>query len=202
MSVAASGKFGGAMVFSSSKGRPYVRQLVTPTNPNTAAQQGVRANMEGLNKLWAEMSPENKATWETRAKQFNVSTWNAFVKVNQKDFANGMGDQRTDPAETSTPPSIPTTIVDSVEGRQVTVTCHEPATGDTFGVMLWISQTTGFTPGSGNLKKLVPGSGTPGTVLTFVVAGLEPGEYFYILKGFDYAGDFGTTSAQGSFTIA
>lgn len=202
MSVSASGSFAGAMVFSSAKGVPYVRQLVTPSNPNTDAQQGVRANMSGLNKLWAAMTDPNKATWETRANQLGVSPWNAFVKINQKDFANGMGDQREDPLETSTPPSIPTSIVDSVEGSQVTITCGEPATGDTFGVMLWVSLTTAFTPAPANMKKLVAGTGTPATTLTFVLSGLAAGTYFYRLKGFDFAGTFGTTSAEGSFVIA
>lgn len=202
MSVSASGKFAGAMVFSSSKGRPYVRQLVTPSNPNSDAQQGVRANMSGLNKLWAAMSDPNKATWDARAAQLNISPWNAFVKVNQKDFANGMGDQREDPAETSTPPSIPTAIADAVEGRQVSISFNESATGDAFGFFVWVSLTTGFTPAPGNLKALVAGTGTPATPLSCVLSALEPGTYFYRVRGFDFAGDFGTVGAEGSFVIA
>jgi len=202
MSVSASGSFAGAMVFSSAKGVPYVRQLVTPSNPNSDAQQGVRANMQGLNALWAGMTAPDKATWETRAKQLNISTWNAFVKVNQKDFSNGMGDQRQDPVEVSTPPSIPTAITDSVEGRQVTINFKEPATGDTFGIFLWVSLTTGFTPAPGNLKKLIAGTATPGADLSAVLSALVPETYFYVLRGFDFAGDFGTVSAEGSFVIA
>lgn len=202
LSMSASGSVAGAMVFSSSKGRPYVRQLVIPRNPNSNGQQGVRANMAGLNLLWASMSALQKATWQTRATQLNISTWNAFVGVNQKDFANGMGDQRQDPVEASSPPSIPTTITDSVEGSQVTITCGEPATGETFGMFLWISGTTGFTPAPANCKKLVAGTGTPATTLTFVVSGLAAGTYYYVLRGFDFAGEFGTAGAEGSFVIA
>ena len=42
MSMSALGKFAGSMVFSIWKGRPYVRQLVTPANPQTAGQETSR----------------------------------------------------------------------------------------------------------------------------------------------------------------
>lgn len=202
LSMSASGSIAGAMVFSNSKGRPYVRQLVTPSNPNSDAQQGVRANMKGLNLLWAAMSDLEKATWDTKAKQDNVSTWNAFVKVNQKDFAEGYGDQRQDPAEASDPPSIPTDVSDSVAGSQVTVLADVPATGETFGMMLWVSPTTGFTPAKNNVKQVIAVTEAVGTPQTFTLNGLSSGTYFYKVAGFDFAGIIGTKSAEGSFVIA
>lgn len=42
MSMDARGKFGGTLVFSGWKGRPTVRQLVLPTNPQSANQQAAR----------------------------------------------------------------------------------------------------------------------------------------------------------------
>jgi hypothetical protein len=42
MSMDARGKFGGTLVFSGWKGRPTVRQLVIPTNPQSANQQAAR----------------------------------------------------------------------------------------------------------------------------------------------------------------
>jgi len=41
-SMDASGKFAGALVYSKWKGRPTVRQLVTPSNPNSADQEAAR----------------------------------------------------------------------------------------------------------------------------------------------------------------
>jgi hypothetical protein len=200
--MSASGSVAGAMVFSSSKGRPYVRQLVVPSNPNSDAQQGVRASMKGLNNLWASMDDNDKATWESAARQANVSTWNSFVARNQKDFANGMAAQRQDPAEASNPPSIPQTITDSVEGRQATINCLIPHTGETFGVMLWVSPTNNFVPAPANMKGIQPGTGTPDDPIQFVLSNLEPGTYYYRLRGFDYAGEFGVVSAQGDFVVS
>ena len=44
-SMDASGKFGGALVYSKWKGRPTVRQLVKPSNPRTAGQETARNNL-------------------------------------------------------------------------------------------------------------------------------------------------------------
>lgn len=48
MSMDASGSFAGAIVFGKWKGRNVVRQLVTPSNPQTAAQTAVRNAMRVL----------------------------------------------------------------------------------------------------------------------------------------------------------
>jgi len=50
MSLSASGKFGGALVASIWKGRPYMRQLVTPANPKTTGQKTVRSVLGTLAK--------------------------------------------------------------------------------------------------------------------------------------------------------
>lgn len=44
-SMEASGKFGDALVFGKWKGRPTVRQLVTPANPNSQGQEDARNRM-------------------------------------------------------------------------------------------------------------------------------------------------------------
>lgn len=58
MSMDARGKFGGALVFSGWKGRPTVRQLVTPSNPQTLGQQGQRnmVRVAGAGQRFANLS--------------------------------------------------------------------------------------------------------------------------------------------------
>lgn len=48
MSMDASGAFGGTLVFGKWKGRPTVRQLVTPSNPQTQGQQDARNRVRVL----------------------------------------------------------------------------------------------------------------------------------------------------------
>lgn len=51
MSMEASGKFGGTLVFGSWKGRSTVRQLVTPSNPRLSAQTLARNHMRVTGEL-------------------------------------------------------------------------------------------------------------------------------------------------------
>ena len=51
MSMDASGKFAGALVFGKWKGRPTVRQLVTPANPQTTGQQASRNAVRAMGAI-------------------------------------------------------------------------------------------------------------------------------------------------------
>lgn len=53
MSMSASGTFGDTLTASKWKGRPYMRLRVTPSNPNTSGQQGVRSILGTLAKACA-----------------------------------------------------------------------------------------------------------------------------------------------------
>jgi hypothetical protein len=63
MSMDARGKFAGALVFSGWKGRPTVRQLVTPANPQTVNQQAARniVRVGGAAQRFANLSLEHGA---------------------------------------------------------------------------------------------------------------------------------------------
>lgn len=58
MSLDARGKFAGALVFSGWKGRPTVRQLVTPANPKSANQAASRnrVRVAAAGQHWANLS--------------------------------------------------------------------------------------------------------------------------------------------------
>jgi len=57
-SMDASGKFAGALVFTKWKGRPVVRQLVIPANPNSADQETQRnmVRVAGAGQRWTNMT--------------------------------------------------------------------------------------------------------------------------------------------------
>ena len=60
MSMDASGKFGGAIVFSKWKGRNVVRQLVTPSNPRSQGQEDARnrTRVTGALQNWVNRCSE------------------------------------------------------------------------------------------------------------------------------------------------
>lgn len=55
-SMDASGKFGGALVFGKWKGRNTVRQLVTPSNPQSAGQEASRNAMRTMAEVQRQMN--------------------------------------------------------------------------------------------------------------------------------------------------
>lgn len=87
MSMDASGKFGGAIVFSKWKGRNVVRQLVVPANPNSAGQESARnrTRVTGALQSWVN-STTMKADGETLTDKARIKAitpggfaWNGFL---------------------------------------------------------------------------------------------------------------------------
>lgn len=200
MSMGASGSIGGILTFGNNKGRNFVRQLVIPANPQTAPQMGVRSMMKFIGQEWAQLTSGNQATWAARAAQTNISPFAAFSSKGMDNWSNAQkAAQREDPAETVvTPSGPPTVITDTVVEKRATINWTDSVVGtDPFGVIYYQSDTTGFTPGRDNAVAVVDLG-----VLSFTTKSLLPGTYFYRLATFDVAGNIGTPSAEGSFTIA
>lgn len=200
MSMGASGSIGGILTFGSNKGRNFVRQLVIPANPQTPAQQGVRSMMKYVGQEWAQLTAEEQATWETRAAQTNISPFNAFSSKAMDNWSNGLAAQSEDPAPTvTTPAEPPTDTADEVTERRALITWEDDIIGsDDFGVIVYISETTGFTPGRNNAVAVVDME-----VLQYTTKTLTPGTYYYRLGTFAKDGVISTTfSAEGSFVIA
>lgn len=198
MSMGASGSIGGILTYGSNKGRNFVRQLVIPSNPQSPAQTGVRSMMKWIGQEWRQLSSPQRATWETRAQQTNISPFNAFSSLNMDNWSNGKAAQREDPAESATPTAFPTGISDSVTERRATIAWTDSATGDPFGVIYYQSPTTGFTPGRDNAVAVIDIG-----IQTYTTKTLLPGTYFYRLTQFDIAGNIVTpASAEGSFVIS
>lgn len=198
-SLAASGKLGGAIVFSIWKGRPYVRALVTPANPRSGAQTGFRSSMKFLSQNWSGLSAGEMATWLTRANDMTVSNFNAFTSYNQKRWRNFLTPSKEDPAaEASTEATAPTGA--AVAGvRMATVTLTDTGTAPDWGYILYRGLTTGFTPAISNAIAIVPWSTDPTTV--YVDTPLEPDEYFYRSQGFNDDGVPGVLDVEFDVTI-
>lgn len=88
----------GSVVFSGWKGRGYVRSLVTPANPNTNDQQGIRGVMRKIVAWWHDLDADVKAAIADIAEATDVSAFNLFVKRNVQDIAPAPGAWTTPPA--------------------------------------------------------------------------------------------------------
>lgn len=77
-----------AIVFSKWRGVNYMRKLVTPSNPNTAAQQAVRTALKHLVLFWQSVAPVFRDAWNLYASGKPKSGFNCFVGsnvVNERD---------------------------------------------------------------------------------------------------------------------
>ena len=71
----------GSVVYTGNRQGTAVRQLVTPKNPQTAAQTAQRQRFSAAAKAWAGLSAAAQLTWKTFAATLanNLSDFNAFV---------------------------------------------------------------------------------------------------------------------------
>jgi len=184
MSLDASGSVAGTIVYSKWKGRNYVRQLVTPSNPQSPLQVSTRALMKFLSQMWTpELDTTNKASWEDDAAALAVSPFNAFIKTNLQRWTQFTSPTKETPvAATGTPPTF-TTLPNTTGGvGQVTIGWDLNALNDGWGLLIFKSATPAFTPARDNLVgvallKIL-------TADTFIDTPVEAGTWYYNFRSF------------------
>jgi len=149
MSFGASGSVANMVVFSKWKGRPYVRQHVTPSNPRSALQVSTRAMMKFLAQNWAALSAAEKATWDDAAAAGTFSGFNAYTQYNMRRWTQSQGPSIEYPAAELIIPTDPTPFAATGGVGQAVLDWTMPA-ADAWGVILYRSLTTGFTPSRSN----------------------------------------------------
>ena len=75
-------KLGNQVVFSSWKGRGYLRSYAKPSNPNTAKQRATRLLMKAIVQHYKSVvdTPEKRQIWNDLANELQISGYNLFVK--------------------------------------------------------------------------------------------------------------------------
>jgi hypothetical protein len=200
MSVDASGKFAGSMVFSKWKGRNYVRQLVTPANPKSAKQTGIRCMLGYLAQTWATLGNLAKATWDEIAASRAISAFNAFSSVNLTRWQNGLAPAQANPAaETSTALTVSTQTLTGGSGC-ITLTLAASGTTDLAGFIIYRAAAEITVPSWTNAIAVIDASGA-GTA-TYVDSPLDAGTYHYRVAAFNTDGKLGATHADGSAVAA
>ena len=84
LSFSAGGSIAKTQVYAKWKGRPYVRQHVIPSNPNTADQQLTRNTFTWLNNVWKNGPTLLQAPWDLYAQGQVLTGRNAFVGQNTR----------------------------------------------------------------------------------------------------------------------
>lgn len=87
-------------VFSRWKGRNYIRSRVTPSNPNTAAQQASRLCLTHCVARQKELNADLKVRWDEYASPYQMSGANQWCNYNKKGMAHA-----SSPAPVIAPPN-------------------------------------------------------------------------------------------------
>ena len=199
MSLQASGSLAGALVFSSWKGRPYVRELVKPANPKSGGQVGIRAMLRFLSQDWENLTSGDKTTWLDRANAKVVSTFNAFIGLNVYNWRDFLAPGQQDPILRTGTDSVLGTLAAVAGVRSITVTQPITTANDGWGIIFFRSPTGTFTATFDMCKRIGKVSGTNAVV--FVDSPLLPGTYYYSIRPFTKLGKLGTESAEVNATV-
>jgi len=199
MSVDASGKFGGVMVFAKWKGRNYARQLVTPMNPKSAKQTGVRAMMAFVSAIWFGLTAGNKLTWADLATTKEISPFNAFVSECLSRWQMFKSPAKEFPA-VETANAITTTQVCTPGQGFCSIVNTPSAAGDNWGVAIFRATAAITVPNWNNCIAVIPADGA--TAISYTDSPLEPDDYYYRSVFFNTVGLKGTVCADsGAKTV-
>jgi len=195
MSLEASGALAGTIVYSKWKGRPYVRQLVTPSNPRSVLQVSTRAMMKFLSQRWTpDVDATEQATWEAAGAASATSPFNEYVRDNLKRWTQFQAPGQADPVTGGgTSPTFTSLPAVTAGVRQASFAWTVNALGTGWGLMIFQSLTTGFTTARDNLVQIcdLP-AGASSCVLTPVL----PGTYFWNFRTFTTDGKLSAALGQ------
>ena len=196
MSMDASGTIAGTATFSKWKGRNYVRQKVTPANPRSAAQTGVRANFAGIVALWKAHTAALTSEFETMAKQQNISAFNAFMGFNQNRLSQGKY-PADNPAPTEAVPSANATGLNAVVNlKYVQLTWTDSVDGTAWANAIYRKLGADPTGLNSELIAVVP----RGTEL-YNDGPLVPGTWHYVIRAIDEEGGVTAVSAADTAVV-
>lgn len=176
LSLDASGTVADAITFSKWKGRNYVRTRVTPANPQSPGQFGMREMMKFLSQHWGSMSASDKSDWEEDAQNAAISPFNAYVKYNLARWRDGLGPKtRHSPTPSTITNHISSTVLDD-QGRNIIAQVTLSGATEAFIATLHLSQTSPFTPTWNNTRQVRLVTGLE--FFAFNVGPLDPGTYY------------------------
>lgn len=177
-SLSASGKLANTLVFSRWKGRPYVRELVTPANPQSAAQVAIRAMMRFLAQYWASMTTGQQASWEDLADAQSISAFNAFTQYNLREWRDFYMPGLQYPLTRAQTPDALTSWTAGAVGRDIILGATAAAVnGDNLLITIHRSLVTGFTPNWNNCIRVIPCAS--GDTVQYTDGPLDPDTYYY-----------------------
>ena len=200
MSLEASGSVAKTLTYSRWKGRPYVRQLVTPANPRSPLQVSTRAIMRFLSQQWTPgVTALKQATWDALAKMDSISPFNAFVRENLRQWTQFLPPSEATPITRAATLQTFTSLPAATGGvRQVTIDWTTLLINAGWGLLIFGPGVGAVTPARDNLAYCaLSGAGAQSAVLTPVAAGT----WHYNFMSFTNDGKLSTALGDVTATV-
>lgn len=196
-SLDASGSVGKSITFSKWRGRNYVRRLVTPANPKSGLQTGVRSFFRYLSQAWAPLVTGAKASWAPVSDPTNVPLFNGYMGDNLAQVRQELGIRMDFTDTPSGTQGTPITPAVTAGPTSLTFTWAPDATNPSdWSYAISMFTSSGFTPAVANVVRVVPIA-----TLSVTVTDLVPGTtYYFVVRGFYANSLIGLPSAEASGT--
>ena len=196
----ASGSLAGAITFSNSRGRAYLKKNTKPKQPRSKPQIAMRAYMSFLSKQWSVFTQPARDTWLPKAEAANISPFNAYQRDNLQRLRNFEG------PSAATPPTLLGTWIlftnfiaqDGV--HSINLGWNVNAVNQGWGSILYIVDTPGGAYTWQDAVHVIP-LWTTGWHY-WLLTGLTPGTYHFRYSAFTYTGVLRTTYTGARTAIA
>ncbi|MHC4405936.1 MAG: hypothetical protein ACYTG0_40360 [Planctomycetota bacterium] len=198
-SIDASGKLADAIVFSKWKGRNYARSLVTPANPQSGGQTGMRRMLRFLSQQWANQSAADQATWETPADAAVVSPFNSFVGANLQRWRNFLPPGQTYPVpDTGT---VGTLLNEAATAgvRQITIDIDVSVLNNNWGILIFRDLSAAFSTAWTNMVQAILADSVAS--FSWIDTPLAAGTYYYNFRAFSEDGVLGAEHGEVNATV-
>jgi hypothetical protein len=198
-SLSASGQLGKTVVFGAWKGRAYLRAYVSPANPKSAKQVGIRSMFMFLSQAWASLTVGEKASYDTLAASRNVSAFNVYMSINMALWReNSMPSKDIARAQAHTATTV-ATLVTTGGTKNVAISGTITSGTNMWAVVIYRATAEITVPSWTNVVAVIPTAG--GTTFTLVDSPLDAGTYHYRAAAISDDGLQGTVKADQTATV-
>lgn len=201
MSLEATGGVDATMIFSTWKGRPYVRTQPKTRDPETGPQKAARAGIIFLSQAWKTIIAGIQISWQPLADEAYTAPFHQYMKYNLLRHRNFLAPTVIYPATLAFPPEPIDTFSATPGTRHITVLISPAAPGAAiWGFYLFRSTSTGFTPAFDNCIAMLPADGLNN--VTYMDTQLAPDTYYYDAKPFSIVAAIGPLKGEINATVS
>lgn len=170
------GKIGG-QVASKNRSGSYMRNKVTPSNPNTLAQVAVRNMLSTASSAWSGLTPAQRAGWDGAVKDWSTTNIfgdgvqptgkNLFTKLNINLMNIDQSMINDVPVKSGVPEIVINTVVIDISGQTITVDPGLAEVGYWYLISATAEQSAGTSFFKGKFRNILSNA-NPSLVGSFI----------------------------------